>query len=58
MPYKDHRKQKKAMAKLYRDRYDAYLAFREAEKKRKAAWYQLNRERLIAKVIEGRKGKR
>ncbi len=57
MPYKDARKQKAAMRRLYKKRYGGDVAFAEAEKARKAAWYQANRERLIQKVLDKRAGK-
>lgn len=55
MPYADKKKQKKEMARIYRKRYSSDKKFKEAERLRKAIWYQLNRERLIAKVLENRK---
>lgn len=54
MPYQDKKKQKKFMARQYRTKYATDLAFKNAEAKRKSDWYQKNRERLIAKVLENR----
>ena len=42
------------MARQYRTKYATDLAFKNAEAKRKSDWYQKNRERLIAKVLENR----
>ena len=54
MPYQDKKTQKKFMARQYRTKYSTDLAFKNAEAKRKSDWYQKNRERLIAKVLENR----
>ena len=54
MPYQDKKTQKKFMARQYRTKYRTDLAFKNAEAKRKSDWYQKNRERLIAKVLEKR----
>ena len=38
----------------FSDKYRSEKEFREAEKARKAAWYQKNKERLIQKVLSAR----
>jgi hypothetical protein len=57
MPYKSKTKQKKAMRTMFKARYRTDEEFRQAEKDRKADWYQRNRERLIAKAIAYKEGK-
>jgi len=57
MPYASKKKQKQAMREMYSAKYRASRKFREAEKVRKAAWYQANREKVIAKVLAAREGK-
>jgi hypothetical protein len=42
------------MAKQYADRYRTDDKFKEAEKDRKADWYQRNREKVIARVMENK----
>jgi len=54
MPYKSKPKQKKFMARQYRERYKTDEKFKDAEKDRKADWYQRNREKVIARVLENR----
>jgi len=54
MPYQDKKTQRKFMARQYRSKYATDIAFKNAEAKRKSDWYQKNRERLIAKVLENR----
>ncbi len=54
MPYKSKPKQKKFMAKQYADRYRTDDKFKESERDRKADWYQRNREKVIARVLENR----
>lgn len=54
MPYQDKKTQKKFMARQYRAKYATDMAFKNAEAKRKSDWYQKNRDRLIAKVLENR----
>ena len=56
MPYASKKQQKKAMREMFAAKYRASKKFREAEKVRKAAWYQANRERLIAKATAYRDG--
>ena len=51
MPYKSKPKQKKFMARQYRTRYQTDEKFKDAEKERKADWYQRNREKVIARVV-------
>jgi hypothetical protein len=48
------RKDKAKKRKWYNREYQNNEAFREAERVRKAKWYQLNRERLIQKVLAQR----
>jgi hypothetical protein len=50
MPYANKKRQRKFMAKQYADRYRTDDKFKEAEKDRKADWYQRNREKVIARV--------
>lgn len=54
MPYANKTKQKKFMARQYRDRYMTDEKFKEAERERKADWYQRNREKVIARVMENK----
>lgn len=54
MPYKNKKTQKKFMARQYRERYQTDDKFKEAEKDRKADWYQRNREKVIARVMENK----
>jgi hypothetical protein len=54
MPYANKKTQRKFMAKQYADRYRTDDKFKEAEKDRKADWYQRNREKVIARVLENR----
>jgi hypothetical protein len=54
MPYANKKKQRKFMAKQYSDRYRTDEKFKEAEKDRKADWYQRNREKVIARVMENK----
>ncbi|MBU6183293.1 MAG: hypothetical protein KGR46_10855 [Verrucomicrobia bacterium] len=51
MPYANKKKQRKFMARQYRTRYNADEKFKDAEKERKADWYQRNREKVIARVV-------
>ena len=46
------------MAKQYADRYRTDDKFKEAEKVRKADWYQRNREKVIARVMENKAKKK
>jgi hypothetical protein len=54
MPYANKKTQRKVMAKQYADRYRTDEKFKEAEKDRKADWYQRNREKVIARVMENK----
>jgi hypothetical protein len=54
MPYANKKTQRKVMAKQYADRYRTDEKFKEAEKVRKADWYQRNREKVIARVMENK----
>jgi hypothetical protein len=54
MPYKSKPKQKKFMARQYKTRYQTDDKFKAAERDRKADWYQRNREKVIARVLENR----
>lgn len=54
MPYANKKTQQKFMAKQYSDRYRTDEKFKEAEKDRKADWYQRNREKVIARVMENK----
>jgi hypothetical protein len=54
MPYANKKTQKKFMARQYRERYQADEKFKEAERDRKADWYQRNREKVIARVMENK----
>lgn len=54
MPYANKKKQRQFMAKQYADRYKTDEKFKEAERDRKADWYQRNREKVIARVLENK----
>jgi hypothetical protein len=54
MPYANKKTQRKFMAKQYKDRYKTDEKFKEAERDRKADWYQRNREKVIARVMENK----
>ena len=54
MPYANKKTQRKFMAKQYADRYRTDEKFKDAERDRKADWYQRNREKVIARVLENR----
>jgi hypothetical protein len=54
MPYSDKKTQKKFMARQYKKKYSTDDKFKEAERDRKADWYQRNREKVIARVLENR----
>lgn len=54
MPYASKPKQKKFMARQYRRKYATDDKFKEAERDRKADWYQRNREKVIARALENR----
>ena len=54
MPYANKKTQKKVMARQYKTRYQTDDKFKEAERDRKADWYQRNREKVIARVLENR----
>jgi len=54
MPYANKKTQRKFMAKQYKDRYRTDEKFKEAERDRKADWYQRNREKVIARVMENK----
>ena len=54
MPYANKKTQKKFMARQYKDRYQTDEKFKEAERERKADWYQRNREKVIARVMENK----
>ena len=58
MPYENKKRQRKFMAKQYADRYRTDEKFKEAEKDRKADWYQRNREKVIARVMENTANKK
>lgn len=51
MPYANKKTQKKFMARQYRTRYQTDEKFKDAERDRKADWYQRNREKVIARVM-------
>jgi hypothetical protein len=42
------------MARQYKTKYGTDDKFKEAEAQRKADWYQRNREKVIARVLENR----
>ena len=42
------------MARQYKTKYATDEKFKEAEAMRKADWYQRNREKVIARVMENR----
>lgn len=42
------------MARQYTKKYATDDKFKEAEAQRKADWYQRNREKVIARVLENR----
>ena len=54
MPYKNKKTQKKFMARQYRERYQTDEKFKEAESDRKRDWYERNREKVIARVLENK----
>ena len=54
MPYANKKTQRKFMARQYRRKYATDDKFKEAEQDRKSDWYQRNRERVIARVLENR----
>jgi hypothetical protein len=54
MPYANKKTQKKFMARQYKKKYATDDKFKEAEAQRKADWYQRNREKVIARVLENR----
>ena len=54
MPYANKKTQKKFMARQYKRKYTTDDKFKEAEAMRKADWYQRNREKVIARVLENR----
>ena len=54
MPYANKKTQKKFMARQYRRKYTTDEKFKESERVRKADWYQRNREKVIARVLENR----
>jgi hypothetical protein len=54
MPYANKKTQKKFMARQYTKKYSTDDKFKEAEAQRKADWYQRNREKVIARVLENR----
>lgn len=58
MPYANKKTQKKFMARQYRTRYQTDDKFKEGERDRKADWYQRNREKVIARVLENRAKKK
>lgn len=58
MPYANKKTQKKFMARQYMDRYKTDEKFKEAERQRKADWYQRNREKVIARVMENKSKKK
>ena len=58
MPYANKKTQRKFIAKQYADRYRTDDKFKEAEKVRKADWYQRNREKVIARVMENKAKKK
>lgn len=58
MPYANKKTQRKFMAKQYADRYRTDDKFKEAESDRKRDWYQRNREKVIARVMENKAKKK
>ena len=58
MPYANKKTQRKFMARQYSERYKTDEKFKEAEKDRKADWYQRNREKVIARVMENKAKKK
>lgn len=46
------------MARQYKNRYQTDEKFKDAERDRKADWYQRNREKVIARVLENRAKKK
>lgn len=54
MPYANKKTQRKFMARQYKRKYATDDKFKEAERDRKADWYQRNREKVIARVLENR----
>ena len=54
MPYANKKTQKKFMARQYKRKYTTDEKFKKDESDRKADWYQRNREKVIARVLENR----
>ena len=54
MPFVKVEDRREYQADRYMDKYRTEKGFAEAEAVRKASWYELNRERVIAKVLERR----
>lgn len=54
MPYANKKTQRKFLARQYKRKYSTDDKFKEAEAMRKADWYQRNREKVIARVLENR----
>ena len=54
MPYADNDVKKSVMRIQYVARYHTEDGFKEREAKRKQAWYEANKERLIAKALARR----
>lgn len=54
MPYANKKTQRKFMARQYRERYQTDEKFKDAERERKRDWYQRNREKVIARVMENK----
>ncbi len=54
MPYADIEQKRASMRDRYKERYDTEKGFAKKESKRKATWYEKNREKVIARVLARR----
>jgi len=54
MPYADRDKQREVDRFNFTVKYLTDKKFKRNESKRKATWYELNREKVIARVLERR----
>jgi len=54
MPYADIEQKRESMRERYKFRYLTEKGFAKKESKRKATWYEKNREKVIARVLARR----
>lgn len=54
MPFVKVEDRRAYQAERYRGKYHEEKGFAEGEARRKASWYELNREKVIARVLERR----